>query len=589
MARFLLADGSFLLNILGDNLLLETGVDSANSITFSCAELLGLDHQCNFWGDAFNYSNTHTLSIKGRVTGSYENVSGVWEGMSGLIAYTSGNRLITINGVDIGSGRITALSFDQGTDVGFKTYSATLEIPRHAGSGMYSGSGYLPATGTFYNSNGANIVSFFTSNTGKYIKNFSQSSSTEVVGSGKFNKNKEISFSLDKAIYDDFGVSPNVYAARMMEAAQNSYGDIEILTAFHPDYYKNGSGISYTSQNYDTDNYVYSFSERFNFETGLPYIWSYNHSLNLADSIISVEEKGTITSSQLSGFKMATASGGWNTVQTGIFGRVSGLYVAYTGSIGYSGGCGLFNQPERSSLSRDSYVGRIDYAQTYSNSPFTSSGYSFSYTDEVSVDEAGYITVSENGQLKAFRNIRPSGFNLVYTGFLQRSGEIYSRITGLYAASTGALRSCHVSGGLNFDSSKNVFREYDAEISYDWSYSDNPNLQQTALFYRVDSTTSNELPTHIHNYFPISYSTIIAQAASQSTRGVFTNSISMIGKENTKLNDFVTGARSYIQKPSGTDIYATDYSYEYNPLENTFSMDLVYNYTLHRAAADYLI
>lgn len=592
----LLENGSYLLNTSGGYILLEADIASSGSvsvasgITFECAQLMGLQHTCNFFGQSFNYSNTQVINLRGRLTGSYDSIDGVWDGMNNLIAMTTGNALaITINSVNVGTGRVTSLNFDKGTDVGEKFYSATIEIPRHAGSGMFNNSGYMPATGSFFGSTATNIVTFFTGAQGKYIKDFSENYSLDVISSGKFSYNKDINFSLDYGLYEELGVLPNTYAKSLMEAAKKSYGDINLLSAFYPDYYKNNSGISYTNQSFDVINYQYSFSERFEFQTGLPYIWNYNHSLQLNDAIISVDEKGTITSSQSVGTTIAAANTAWATIETGIFQRVSGVYIAYTGFIGYSGGCGLKNQAEQSSIKKDNCAGTIEYSKSYSNSPFTQSGYSYSYSDEITVDEDGYTYVSENGQLKAYRNIRPSGFDLVYSGYLSKSGEIYSRITGLYASSTGALHDCSITGGLNFDNSKETYKEYDAEVEYDWAYTDNPNYRQDGLFYKAETSYTQDLPLHLVNYFPIGYNSIIAQRSNQSTRGVFTNSISLVGKENTKINDFITGALSRVRKPSGTDIYASDYSYQYNPLDQTFAMDLTYNYTLYRGPNEFLV
>lgn len=590
MPSILLEDGSYLLNVFGDYFLLESGdATQIESISLSCVELLGINHQCNFWGDAFNYSNSQSLNIRGRVTGSYENVTGVWDGMSGLIAYTTGNRQIYLNSVDVGVGRIASLSFDRGTDVGFKTYSATIEIPRHAGTGLFSNTGYVPTTGTDYSGYGETIQDLFNSSTGKYIKSFSLDETTDIIASGKYSKNKSVNFALDGGINDEFGVSPNVYAAAVMAAAQNSFGNVNIVTAFYPDYYQNSNGISQTSRNYDTINYNYSFSESFLFQTGLPYIWNHSHSLSLGESVVSVEENGTIQSSDYSGSMIGAAAAAWTVIESGIYNRVSGVYSAYTGVIGYSGGCQLFNYPEKSSLKRDSFGGSIQYSKTYSNSPFTSTGYFNSYSDEISIDEDGYVTVKENGQLKAFRNIRPSGFNLVLDGYRAQSGAIVARLNNFYTGTTGVLRSCYVSGGLHLNNSEETYKEYDAEIAYEISYSDNPGTISNGLFYRATTQYSDVKPTHITNYFPINYGSIISQPTQQSTRGIFTNSITLMGREATTLNDFITGARAYLQKPSGTDILANGYSYEYNPLDNNFSMELSYGYNQHRTSTQYLV
>jgi hypothetical protein len=590
MPKILLESGGSLLSVLGPALALETGIGGV-SYYFNCAELLSIDHRCNFWGDAFNYSSSDVYNIKGRVTGSYENVSGVWDGMSGLVGYTQTVNNLYLNGVSIGYGRISSLSFDKGTDVGYKTYSASLIIDRHAGSGLYSNSGYLPATGQYYT--GVNqsdlLESYFTSATGKYIKAFSLTSQTSFESSGRYTRTKNTSFSLDRGIEDEFGANPNDYATHLIRAAKNSYGNAEIVTAIYPNYYTSGGSISRTNQEFDTKNFTYSFSETFDFQTGLPYVWNYSHALQLNNSTISVSENGIITSSQKSGTFIAAANAGWNSISGGIYNRVSDVFSSYTGSISYTGACTLFNYPEQSSISRDLYEGSIKYNYSYSNSPFISTGYLYSYSDEVSLDEEGYITVSENGELAAIRNIRPSGFNMVYSGYLSRTEEIYNRLNSLYNSSTGSLRTCNISG-FNLVSTQNTYREYEGIVSYQISYTDNPGFRSHPLFYGVKVEIDDQMPTHMVNYVPISYSNVIAQRSSQSTRGVFTNSINIYGKSGASLSDLITGALGYVQKPTGaSDVYAADYGYRYDPLNKNFSLNLVYNYTRYRGPNDYLI
>ncbi len=559
---------------------------------FQCAELLGFEHQCNFWGNARHYSNTQTFTLRGKIYGdrTQESIAGVWAGMSGYISFTSGNtRNLMVNSVDLGPGRLLSLDFGANTDVRYKEYTAVVEVFRHAGSGMYGNSGSINDTGTYFRSAGDNFINYFTSATGKYITDFSFSQSSELLANNKYSYSKDCSFQLDQGVYDEFGVSPDTYAQNLIGAAQRSYGYAYLISPEYPAFYQNGSGITYGSQAFDTINSRYSMSERFDFQSGLPYIWNYNHSFALNDSLVSVTENGSIVSTQISGDKSAQANTAWRYIEPGIFARVSGVYEQYTGYIGYAGGCGLFNQPEETSTSKDFCKGSIEYSRTYSNSPFNQTGYFYSYSDEISLDGDGYMTVSENGQLKAFKNSRPSGFGVVLTGYRSKSGEILSRISGLYRDSTGIMRECSLSSGLYFESSQETYKEYDAQIDYTLSYSENPSFYQDGLFYNVKSSTSNELPVHMVNYFPVAYDHIIAQRARQSTRGVFSNQVSLIGKETTTLNQLITGALARVQKPTGTDIYASRYSYNHDPFTNSLSLTLDYNYTLYRGPDDVLI
>lgn len=560
-------------------------------ITFDRVELLGYDHRFNFWGNAKNYSDLQTFSIRGRLTGdsSAESIANIWRGMSGMIALTrSGASEIRVNNVNLGVGFVRSLSFSESTDVVRKEYTATIEIPRVAGSSLYAGTGIIYGTGVYFQSAGENFINFFSSQTGKYIKDFSFSQSSDIVAQGKYSYNKNCSFSIDSGIYGEFSVSPTTYAKQLMLAVGRSYGQEYVISPEYPNFYVNGSGLSYTNQTFDPINNSYSYSQKFDFQSGLNYLWEYSHSLNLENALVNVDERGKITSSQISGTKIQAALTAWQSIETGIYGRVSSLFTGYTGFLNYTGVCGLYNQPQSSSVSKDACRGTIDYSQSYSNSPFLRTGYQYSYTDEINLDGDGYVTISENGNLKAFGNARPSGFAVVNSGYVANLPEIQSRISGLYSSYTGFFYSCNLANTMNSVSSQETYKEYDAEINYTWEYSSNPKYLGDSVVRKYDTSYSISQPLHIVNYFPIARDSIIAQKANQSTRGVFSNRISVVGQVGATLPSLVSSALLKLQKPSGTDIYISDYGYRYDPFKKSLSMNLDYEYTYYREPEDYL-
>lgn len=559
---------------------------------FTCAELLSFSHNYNLWGDALHPNSTQSFTIKGSVTGDFSKdlVSGVWTGMNSLISSLSGESIpVVVNSVNIGTGRVVSLNFDAGTDTRRKYYTASIEIYRHAGSGLYDNFGNFTYPSLFSGSP-SGVYSYFNTTTGRYIDNFNYSVNIDVIASGKFTIQKDIQFNVNSGIYSDYGVSAASYASTVINGCKNSFEDSSVLSIFYPNFYKTLSGITYTQQSFNNITNEVNYSESFRFQSGLNYIWDYSHSVDYSNGGFSISENGTILSTELKSYKSEAAEIAWSGIDSTMFSRVSGLYQSYTGIFNYTGGCTLKNLPESSSLVKDKCAGSIQYSRNYSNNIFNSnSGYTYSYQDTVELDDDGFIRISENGEFKAIQNKYPSGFDLVLSGYRGKTGEIYSRINSLYTSTTGNFYRCYVNTGISLESEEITMREHEAIVSYSKSYSDNIKSSGNDIYNSISHVISLDEPTHIINYFPIPYDSILAQRAIQSTRGTLTNTISLVSRESVPLQNFINTATGMIRFPDGDDIILKDYSYQFSPLKNNFSLKASYTYTDYASPTDILI
>lgn len=563
------------------------------SIYFNNAELFGYSHVFNTWGESHHFSATETYNIRNFITGtSYkDDISGVFTATDQVANYIkSGICGIYVNNVYLGLGRVTNLNFEESTDVRMRKFSASVEIPLLAGSG---GSGYINNTGAFFSSQGENLINYFTSPTGRYIKNFSFSQSSQQVASGKYSFGKSANFSIDQGIYDEYSVQPYDYARRLFGAIQRSYGNEYVLAPEYPNFYTTASGFTNTTQSFDILNNTYSYDESFVFQEGANYSWKYDHAIQYDGSIITVDENGSIKSTSISGDVFNPASTAWiGTVKNGIFSRCSGAYTGYTGFLFYTGGCGLQNYPIRNSIVKNACAGTIDYAYSYSTSPFNNSGYSHSYSNSINYGEDGYIVISENGNFRALTNVNSTGLPTVINAYNSSKSSITGRISGLYTTSTtGGYNSyCdYLSGGLKSMGKTESYNEYAPEVSYAWTFTDNPSYHEDGVSFMTKGEYSDSKSLHSFNYFPILNDSIIAQSATQATRGQFSNSVSVFGKTGISIDSLVSKALTKIQKPSGTDIYSSNYGYSFNNLTKNLSLSLDYVYTHYRNKEEFLV
>ena len=104
---------------------------SLQTLILDNIEVLGYSHKNNFFGEnSINYSATKTLSIRGFVL-DLQNTMGVKNifNNTSIIKSIVGNlQNITINGQNLGIGKFTSLSFDEGNWVKTTRFNANIEI-----------------------------------------------------------------------------------------------------------------------------------------------------------------------------------------------------------------------------------------------------------------------------------------------------------------------------------------------------------------------------------------------------------------------------------------------------------------------------
>lgn len=560
---------------------------------FNCAELLGFSHSFQLWGEIANYRDVRTLSIKGRILASGgEFISGVWSGMTPYFNFT-GYENISINGYGLGTGRLISVSFGEGTDTVSKSYQASIELLQTGNLWNFTGSYYTGFYGT-----GANI------STGpafgpedlynpKYINSLQENFTFSTKKSGEYQYDRSLSMDIDKSYP---GVPLTLFGeVKTKLFAQNN--DLQILGAVYPSYYYSNPAvpITYESLTYDQINRKYAATQSFVFDTGNPWTWNYKHTLNhTKDGFVSVSENGDIRSTRLSGVsKVAYAKEGYAQISTGIFTRSNSFYQYYiTGQPNnlYSGTCDpLVNSPTQKSLNINNLVGLISYNNSYTDNPAQKTGYIFSYQDEISADINGIVTVSENGQYKGLHADRTSGFSIIYTAYTGSFPQISGRVSGFYTGALGYFFDCATGRSINKVKTDETFREYFQELTYNHQFSDDRTVVNDANFYRISATYSDQKPVLQVGYFNIINDSEIAQRQAQSTLGVFTNKISVIGRPETTIAKYLSGAYTKVLTPTGVGVFLSDMSYGLVKNNNQFDLSMTYNYSEYPQQPDLLV
>lgn len=540
----------------------------------------------NLWGEVFNYNSISSYSINGRVSGDprFSGIQHAWSGMSGLISTGLNYQGFIINGVNLGTGKITSLNFEEGNDIQWKKYTMSFDILE---------------TGNLYNFTGAQYseiaTNLFDSNF-PYFNDFQESIQISVGQNNIQETVQTVSFGIDDPVSLKNTARNKIFSG----FARYRIPNVGIYTTF-PNIITGNSAsgyISYYNESYDLSS-RYSFTKRSVYDNNNKATWEYSHSLDYNGSDVVITENGSINSIFFVGtgiFKnLSGARDRWSVISTGIFSRVSGTYGAmanFSGIFSSLSGCPLINFPLDKRWQEDPFAGTIDYSYSYSNSPvYSTSGYIFSNSRQASVGEDGYYIITENGEYQGVSPNRSDRFLQASGGYYSGRSSVASRITGTFLLASGLNRSVCVASGKPYLVNDSVtYEEYAGKISYSNTYSTSP-VYYTGVsnFVKYISSISDNRPVHLNNKFLVPFVGEIAQSADQSTEGSYSNTIEIFGKSGTTVNQFLTEAFTKVVKPSGSGLFLKDMRYSYNPFENSFQATFDYSYSRYRGRNDIFV
>jgi hypothetical protein len=508
-------------------------------------------------------------------------ISVAWTGMENIIGSGFGYSNFILHGVNLGTGKITSFNWDEGNDLQYKTFSLNFEIP---------------SSGNLYNLTGTNYLEIDKSifqNDFKYVKTIDESFSISMNQNGIQETSQQISVSIDSPL--DLNSRINLKNKIFSGFSQYRIPNIGIQSIFPSIITGNiySGYITYSNESCDTINNEYSFTKRSYYDDNNSATWEFSHSIDFNGNNIVASENGNLKSILFSGDgierNLIGARTRWNTVKTGIYQRVSASFDLITGFQNvYTGSCGLIYPEISKNLQEDPLEGTIGYSYSYTNDPqYFNSGYIFNNSRSSSKDEDGYFTIQENGSYVGRSKNKEKRFDLALSGYTGGYPEIYSRITGTFFLASNVNKFlCKPTGNFYLNNKSVSYREFDGEVSYTNSYTNNPSYYpENSNFILCTNSISDSKPIHIHNKFVIPNFKEDIQSAGQSSEGSYSNSIKIVGKPNLEIQDYLTECFTKVEKPtviSGVDasnVFLKSMNYSFNPFENIFNANFDYYYT----------
>jgi hypothetical protein len=475
---------------------------------FKDVKLLAYDHKNNFWGDSgFKYGSTISISIKGYILNLANafGVKGIFDACKALSDSLGLNQDIIINGINYGVGKISNVSFDSGNWVRVTEYTVSVEILKE---------GNLkdpPQNDSFENGVLSSI-----STSSHFIEDFSESysidySSNEDSINGSHSIDLKISslFPGDRILF-----AKNLASVLYSKTFANQIAEIAYKKpseSLRKDFY---------SENYDIIEGKCGFKRNFSY-SNTEECFSRQRSLS-----VSLEEDGTATvteSNKINGNCMqpdlfGSAELGFASEITGSFFRCSGLLDLYKIPFGIKSG--LMPDEINRSVKRNKFNGEIEYNLVFSNDQRRKGFYFHEYTLDLSRSEDFIWNASEAGSIRGSGRVGESiKFDNAYSGWQLENTGISGRVISLYS---GEAKIKPSGSYLKLINKTLDFEPFDGVVSYNFSFTDDLNLDMSSDIRRRSISITDSKPTIIHNDFVIVGGTApysVAQSADQSKQG----------------------------------------------------------------------
>jgi hypothetical protein len=163
--------------------------------------------------------------------------------------------------------------------------------------------------------------------------------------------------------------------------------------------------------------------------------------------------------------------------------------------------------------------------------------------------------------------------------------RVYSVYTNSFS-NTGI--PCKAAGALNVVSYSKEFSESEGCFDYTYNYNDDPTVSSTGNFIKQENSQSTNYPVHLVNKFNIINFKEIVQPSDQSTLAVVSNNIVVVGRKEQTLDNLITRALTFVEKPTGYLAHMAGSKYSWNPDTNTLNLSVDYNYSEYRQFTDVL-
>lgn len=524
------------------------------SYFFSGVNLLTYEHKPVFFDAGLRYKIEKQFTIEGTLyhPSNPSGVSGILNDQQTILSNSADYQPIVLNGISFGQGKINKIEFKAGSLVAEDQY--TYDIICYDTGNMGS-----QTTGVY---SGINWATVFQIDSLQEKLEYSQ----QVDGSQSYVHSVGLRFNKQNSSDD-----PTSLAKAF---ASNLFSSVNGLNAFLISYSALGNAKRFYSESYDLINSACAFTETVEIPATRngDYSVTYGYNIQLGeDGFTTVEETAEIRGVSSAVSLSHSADEGISAIISNAYTRSNSVYQNYNFS-----SATLYSLPLVQATISNQFEGSIKLTSSFSNNPKYQTGAIWQYSQEISQDEQGYIQISEEGTVigigRPLKDKYPAAI-LFYNSNV--SSLALTRISSLYSSYPNT-------NGQALTNIRNSFSEnlYHGEIKYQFVYTDN-NTYVSSGMKKLDIDVSITNPVQVVEEFNIINYNQISQPQNQSTQGIVSINAKLRGSRISVLSDYITYITPFIQAYTnyGTDQFLSNCQYSWNPITNSFSIQVEYKFS----------
>lgn len=543
-----------------------------NNLLFDNVEVLGYDHQNNFFGErSLFYSSLKTISIRGYILDltNDNGVKGIFSDVQSIIAQTQEFQEIIINGENFGVGKVKSFSVDSGNWVRYTQYEATIEVLLEVPISNLSSKEFdgINLSGQSFN----------------LIKSFSENFSLDFDTQNKIlggEHSIDIEYDADNKNIDLIKFAQSLATELLKTIPSNS-------NIAEGNYTTRNNYKVFNSENYNTITGKCGFKRNFSYNTlntNKNYSFIRTHSVEINENGIAVTRENCAIKAEFdipSLYKNAVA--GYEEQIIGVYSRCDEVFQNYKTKFNII--TDLNQQFISKSVQINKFNGTITFDVSFDNDPQKiNSSYTWEYVSNLERNENGIWSASENGSIRGNGKIGSANrYDNAKNGWASIKNNISNRVSTFY--DNEATNSI---GGVLQEISKTINRNsYEGSINYDFSYTDDPTIKDgsDAGIKKIDIERSDTGLLPITKDFIIPNATFaLNQNKNLKKQGTYTIKINMeIGCIPDIFNSFDYFSKAKASAGGapgiGNDEYLESINYSSNETEKTISYEATYKYS----------
>lgn len=497
------------------------------SFNFPNASVISYSKNSKYLGELFNYANVKNLTVQGNIL-DFDNTSGVVSNflkMSGIIASGSENgdngntyQEILLNNISVGSGRVTSISFDQGSEDTPRRTSYNVELEIYESGDLHNLDNSSPYYAGLKDGDGpfTGDLSYVDGLTESFSFNYGEN------GGYSFDHNVSLTFLAD---YTGDAVAG---AKRIVSGIFNKEPSFGILDNEYSGYYYSlkNSGEKNFSESYDLINFSFDFTKSYNLlspnvyqNSGAKYNLSTSHNVRISDDgKVTIQENGSIKA--LNGTVGNAITGALYEINNSSFGRVGAVYSGYLDTDdnkylfsnsypNYNSLSGLNSTPIGKTFDIDINSKTVNYSVSFTNDQFYDVSGSAKTNYSINESENSDLTISESTTYDFnFATGLSSGIAIVKNKYQQLTGSRNSTLDGLgenyirEKSVTAFPAPVTTQSSLNISADNRLSFSYETSKSYNRSYARASAIDSN--FINIDFANSDQLGQSKNSVYTLS-------------------------------------------------------------------------------------